>query len=46
MGVGPLPMSDGHNAIMVIIDSFSKMIKLEPTTITLTAIRIAEVLKK
>jgi hypothetical protein len=39
-------MSDGHNAIMVIIDLFSKMIKLEPTTITLTAIGIAEVLKK
>jgi hypothetical protein len=44
--IGPLPESNGYNAILVIVDSFSKMIKLEPTTITLTAEGFAKLLRK
>src|ERR1700722_139171 len=44
--IGPLPESNGHNAILVIVDMFSKMIKLEPTTIELTAEGFAKLLRK
>jgi hypothetical protein len=40
--IGPLPESKGHNAILAIIDRFSKMIRLIPTTTEITALRLAE----
>jgi len=43
--VGPLPESKGHNAILAIIDRFSKMIRLIPTTTELTAAQLVETYK-
>jgi transposase InsO family protein len=40
--ISPLPESKGHNAILAIIDQFSKMIRLIPTTMEITALRLAE----
>jgi hypothetical protein len=40
--IGPLPESKGHNAILTIIDWFSNMIHLIPTTTEITALRLAE----
>jgi hypothetical protein len=36
--ISPLPESKGHNAILAIIDQFSKMIHLIPTTMEITAL--------
>jgi hypothetical protein len=41
--IGPLPESKGHNAILAIIDQFSKMICLIPTTTELMALHLAEI---
>jgi hypothetical protein len=35
--IGPLPESNGYNAILVIVDRFTKMIKLEPTQVELSS---------
>ena len=42
--ISPLPLSNGYDAILVIVDSFSKMVKLEPTTMNLTAEGFAKLL--
>jgi hypothetical protein len=35
--IGPLPESNGHNAILVIVDRLTKMIKLQPTQVELSS---------
>ena len=40
--IGPLLESKGHNVILTIIDWFSKMIQLIPTTTEIMALRLAE----
>jgi hypothetical protein len=40
--ISPLLESKGHNAILAIIDRFSKMIRLIPTTMEITALRLAK----
>ena len=40
--IGPLPESKGHNMILAIIDQFSKMIWLIPTTMEIMALWLAE----
>jgi hypothetical protein len=40
--IGPLLESKGHNAILAIIDRFSKMICLIPTTTEIMALQLAE----
>jgi hypothetical protein len=44
--IGPLPDSQGFNALLVIVDYFSKMIKLEPTTVEATSQDVARLLRK
>ena len=39
--VGPLPLSDGYDYLMVVIDRFSSMVHLAPTTTKSTAKDIA-----
>jgi transposase InsO family protein len=43
--IGPLPESDGRNAILVIVDRFTKRIILEATTIKATSEDIAIILR-
>lgn len=40
-----LPMSDGYDAILVVVDRFSKFVRLFPTTVTLNATGLIELLK-
>ena len=40
--IGPLPKSSDNDAIVVIVDKFSKMIHLIPTTTTLTSAALAK----
>jgi hypothetical protein len=42
--IGPLPESDGKNAILIIVDRFTKRIILEATTIKATSEGIAIIL--
>jgi hypothetical protein len=44
--IGPLPKSDNHDSILVIVDRFSKMIHLIPTTTSLSSTELAEIYKK
>ena len=41
--IGPLPESKGFNAVLTIIDRFSKMIRLIPTTTELSSAQVAEI---
>ena len=43
--IGPLPESQGFNAILVIVDQFSKVIKLEAITMELTSEGTARILR-
>jgi hypothetical protein len=40
--IGPIPESKGYNAILAVIDRFSKMIRLIPCMMELTALGLAE----
>src|SRR6266478_8707184 len=40
--VGPLPTSNGYNTILAIIDRFSKMLQLIPTTMELMSKQLAK----
>ena len=42
--IGPLPESQGKNAILVIVDRFSKQVHVIPTTVTLSAEETARLL--
>jgi transposase InsO family protein len=44
--IGPLPKSDDYDSILVIVDRFSKMIHLIPTTTSLSSAKLAEIYKK
>lgn len=44
--IGPLPLAHGFNAILVIVDMFTKMVKLEATTMELTAEGFGKVLRE
>jgi hypothetical protein len=44
--ISPLPKSEDQDAIIVIVDRFSKMIHLIPTTTSLSSLRLAEIYKK
>ena len=44
--IGPLPNSNGYDAILVIVNRFSKMIHLIPTSTSLTSAELAEIYKK
>jgi hypothetical protein len=44
--IGPLPKSEDQDAIIVIVDRFSKMIHLIPTTTSLLSLGLAEIYKK
>ncbi|KAF7785180.1 hypothetical protein Agabi119p4_1345 [Agaricus bisporus var. burnettii] len=44
--IGPLPKSKEKDAIIVIVDRFSKMIHLVPTTTSLTSMDLAEIYKE
>jgi hypothetical protein len=44
--IGPLLKSEDQDAIIVIVDRFSKMIHLIPTTTSLSSLRLAEIYKK
>jgi hypothetical protein len=44
--IGPLPKSDKYDSILVIVDRFSKMIHLIPTTTSLSSTGLAEIYKK
>lgn len=39
--MGPLPTSKGHDYLLVVIDRFSSMVRLIPTTIKVTASQVA-----
>jgi len=41
--IGPLPKSNGMDAIVVIINWFTKMIRLKATTMNISAERIAKI---
>jgi transposase InsO family protein len=41
--IGPLPMSQGYDAILVVVDRFSKMIRLIPTNVTLSSSQLAHI---
>ena len=43
--IGPLPKSNGMNAIMIIVDQFMKMIRLKATTMNISSKRIAKIYK-
>ena len=43
--IGPLPKSEGKDAIVVVVDRFSKMIHLIPTTTSLSSTGLAELYK-
>lgn len=40
--IGPLPTSNGYDAILVIVDKFTKMIKVIPTNTTITSEQMAQ----
>jgi transposase InsO family protein len=44
--IGPLPKSDDYNSILVIVNRFSKMIHLIPSTTSLSSAELAEIYKK
>jgi hypothetical protein len=44
--IGPLPKFEDQDTIIVIVDRFSKMIHLIPTTTSLLPLRLAEIYKK
>jgi hypothetical protein len=44
--IGPLPKLDEYDSILVIVDRFSKMIHLIPTTMSLSSTGLAEIYKK
>src|ERR1700722_3173949 len=44
--IGPLPASHGNDAILVIVNKFSKCLILEPITTRLTALGVAEIYKR
>jgi hypothetical protein len=44
--IGPLPKSNDYDSILVIVDRFSKMIHLIPTTTSLSSAKLAEIYKK
>ena len=41
--IGPLPKSDGKNAIVVIVDRFTKMIRFKTTTTNVLSKKIAKI---
>jgi len=41
--IGPLPSSNGMNAILVIVDQFMKMIRLKATTANISSEEIAKI---
>ena len=41
--IGPVPESRGYNAILAVIDRFSKMIRLIPTTTELSSSKLVEI---
>ena len=41
--IGPLPRSNGKDAIVVIVDQFTKMIKLKATTTVVLSEEIAKI---
>ena len=43
--IGPLPKSDNHDAILVIVDRFTKMIHLIPSNTSLTSSELAKIYK-
>jgi len=43
--IGPLPESQGHNAIYVVVDKKSKMIKIQVTDVELTGMGTAWILR-
>ena len=43
--VGPLPISQGHDTILVVVDRFSKQMHAVPTTSNLTAEGCAKLLR-
>jgi hypothetical protein len=43
--LGPLPMSNGYNAILVIVDRLTKYVKFEATHVELTAEGFAKTLR-
>ena len=43
--IGPLPESQGHNAILVIVDRFSKMLKVVPSNLEITSLGVARILR-
>jgi len=44
--VGPLPASKGHDVILNIVDHFSKMVIVIPTSVTLTSPQVADLYKE
>jgi len=44
--VGPLPVSKGHDTILNIVDHFSKMVIVIPTSVTLTSPYVADLYKE
>lgn len=43
--IGPLPESQGHDAILVLVDHFSKTMHAVPTSITLTSEGVSQILR-
>jgi len=41
--IGPLPKSNGKNAIVVIVDRFTKMVRLKATTTNISSEEITKV---
>jgi len=41
--IGPLPRSEDKNAILVVVDRFSKMIRLIPTTTSISSSEVAKI---
>ena len=43
--IGPLSKSAGYNAMLVIIDQFSKMIKIQPSQLEMTSSGVVRMLR-